>query len=98
MYVKRGIPAGELQESKYISLTSGRYTDYILLKAIQSSPDFETRSVKSLPALDLPALLKRDSSEAIDAINLNIPADEGVTMTFVETTDDDDEQEVVASE
>lgn len=66
--------------------------------AIQSSPDFETRSVKSLPALDLPALLKRDSSEAIDAINLNIPADEGVTMTFVETTDDDDEQEVVASE
>ncbi|KAI0490675.1 hypothetical protein F4859DRAFT_458806 [Xylaria cf. heliscus] len=70
--------------------------------AMQSSPDFETRSVKSLPALNLPALSKRDSSEAIDAINLNIPADEGVTMTFVETTDDDDEddeaQEVVASE
>ncbi|KAI0438045.1 hypothetical protein F4803DRAFT_113908 [Xylaria telfairii] len=66
--------------------------------AIQSSPDFETRSVKSLPALNLPALSKRDSSDAIDAINLNIPADEGVTMTFVETTDDDDEQEVVASE
>ncbi|KAI1125383.1 hypothetical protein F5Y10DRAFT_279564 [Nemania abortiva] len=64
--------------------------------AIQSSPDFETRSVESLPALNLPALSKRDSSEAIDSINLNIPADEGVTMTFVETTDDDDEQEVVA--
>lgn len=70
------------------------------MKAIQSSPDFETRSVKSLPALNLPALSKRDSADAIDAINLNIPADEGVTMTFVETTDDDDdeEQEVVASE
>ncbi|KAJ8130306.1 hypothetical protein O1611_g3324 [Lasiodiplodia mahajangana] len=65
--------------------------------AIQSSPDFKTRSVESLPVLNLPALSKRDSSEAIDAINLNIPADEGVTMTFVETTDDDDEQEVVAS-
>ncbi|KAI0120110.1 hypothetical protein GGR51DRAFT_554146 [Nemania sp. FL0031] len=64
--------------------------------AIQSSPDFETRSVESLPVLNLPALSKRDSSEAIDSINLNIPADEGVTMTFVETTDDDDEQEVVA--
>ncbi|KAI0459827.1 hypothetical protein F5B21DRAFT_199174 [Xylaria acuta] len=66
--------------------------------SIQSSPDFETRSVKSLPAVNSPALSKRDSSEAIDAINLNIPADEGVTMTFVETTDDDEAQEVVASE
>ncbi|KAI0544387.1 hypothetical protein F4679DRAFT_40082 [Xylaria curta] len=66
--------------------------------AIQSSPDFETRSVESLPALNLPALSKRDSSDAIDAINLNIPADEGVTMTFVETTDDDEASEATASE
>ncbi|KAJ8122040.1 hypothetical protein ONZ43_g1664 [Nemania bipapillata] len=64
--------------------------------AIQSSPEFETRSVKSLPALNLPGLSRRDSSETIDAINLNIPADEGVTMTFVEEADEDDEQEVVA--
>ncbi|KAI0408222.1 hypothetical protein F4802DRAFT_594659 [Xylaria palmicola] len=61
--------------------------------AIQNSPEFKTRSVEPLPVLNLPALSKRDSSEAIDAINLNIPADEGVTMTFVETTDDDDDEE-----
>ncbi|KAI8625373.1 hypothetical protein F5Y19DRAFT_489681 [Xylariaceae sp. FL1651] len=66
--------------------------------AVQNSPDFETRSVESLPAVNLPGLSKRDSTEAIDAINLNIPADEGVTMTFVETTDDDEAQEVVASD
>jgi hypothetical protein len=66
-------------------------------KAIQSSPDFQTRSIESLPALNLPGLSKRDSSEAIDAINLNLPADEGVTMTFVETADDDGAQEVLAS-
>jgi len=67
------------------------------LKGIQNSPELEARSVETLPALDLPALLKRGSSEAIDAINLNIPGDEGVTMTFVETLDGDDEaQEVVA--
>ncbi|KAI8951344.1 hypothetical protein F4801DRAFT_578557 [Xylaria longipes] len=68
--------------------------------AIQSSPDFKTRSIETLPTLNLPALSKRDSSEAIDAINLNIPADDGVTMTFVETTDDDDDddaQEVITS-
>ncbi|KAI3323002.1 hypothetical protein HD806DRAFT_535497 [Xylariaceae sp. AK1471] len=65
--------------------------------AAQNSPDFQTRSVESLPALSLPNLSKRDGSEAIDAINLNIPADEGVTMTFVETADDDETQEVVAS-
>ncbi|KAI1351740.1 hypothetical protein F5Y01DRAFT_108103 [Xylaria sp. FL0043] len=70
---------------------------------IQSSPNFETRAIKSVPASSLPALSKRDSADTIDAINLNIQGDEGVTMTFVETTDgsddDDDEvQEVVASE
>ncbi|RWA14884.1 hypothetical protein EKO27_g188 [Xylaria grammica] len=69
--------------------------------AIQSSPDFETRAIDSLPALDLPALSKRDSADAIDSINLNIPGDEGVTMTFIETSDidnDDEAQEVVTSE
>ncbi len=73
----------------------------VFLKVIQSSPKFETRAVKSLPAVNLPALSKRDSADTIDAINLNIPGDEGVTMTFVETTDDEDDdeaQEVVASE
>ncbi|TRX95393.1 hypothetical protein FHL15_003724 [Xylaria flabelliformis] len=64
----------------------------------KNSPDFETRSVEPLPALNLPALSKRDNSDAIDAINLNIPADEGVTMTFVETTDDDEASEATASE
>ncbi|KAI0541029.1 hypothetical protein GGR58DRAFT_74844 [Xylaria digitata] len=61
--------------------------------AVQNSPEFQTRSVESLPALKLPALSKRDSADAIDAINLNIPGDEGVTMTFVETTDGDDDDE-----
>ncbi|KAI0977388.1 hypothetical protein F4678DRAFT_12954 [Xylaria arbuscula] len=69
--------------------------------AIQNSPDFEARAIKSVPASNLPALSKRDGADAIDAINLNIPADEGVTMTFLETTDDDEDdeaQKVIASE
>ncbi|KAI1419787.1 hypothetical protein F5Y12DRAFT_193322 [Xylaria sp. FL1777] len=61
--------------------------------AIQSSPDFETRAVEPLPVSNVPALSKRDSADAIDAINLNIPGDEGVTMTFVETTDGDDDDD-----
>ena len=74
------------------------------MKEIQNSPNFETRAVKTLPVVNLPALAKRDSSDAIDAINLNIAGDEGVTMTFVETTDGDDDdddseaQEAVATE
>ncbi|KAI1367507.1 hypothetical protein F5Y08DRAFT_336527 [Xylaria arbuscula] len=71
---------------------------------IQNSPNFETRAVKTLPVVNLPALSKRESTDAIDAINLNIAGDEGVTMTFVETTDGDDDdddseaQEAVAIE
>ncbi|GAP89139.1 hypothetical protein SAMD00023353_0902060 [Rosellinia necatrix] len=69
--------------------------------AIQNSPNFETRSVKTLPVLNIPALSKRDSGETIDSINLNIPGDEGVTMTFIETADDvdddDEAPEAVAS-
>ncbi|TGJ86152.1 hypothetical protein E0Z10_g2613 [Xylaria hypoxylon] len=98
MYLKRGIPAGKSQEN-HNTPTSRRYADHIL-KVIQSSPKFETRSVDSSAALNLPALSKRDSADTIDAINLNIPGDEGVTMTFVETSDSDDDdeaQEVVAS-
>lgn len=65
--------------------------------AVQNSPDFETRSIKSLPAINLPALSKSDSPDsAIDAINLNIPGDEGVTMTFVETADEDDDDDEAA--
>ncbi|KAI0514449.1 hypothetical protein F5B22DRAFT_647758 [Xylaria bambusicola] len=65
--------------------------------AIQNSPDFETRAVKTLPVVNSPALAKRDSSDAIDAINLNIAGDEGVTMTFIETTDGDDDDEAQES-
>ncbi|KAI0595662.1 hypothetical protein F4775DRAFT_364632 [Biscogniauxia sp. FL1348] len=59
---------------------------------IQASDKFETRSVETLPVVNLPTVSKRQSSqEAIDAINLNVEGGEGITMTFVETTDDADE-------
>lgn len=35
---------------------------------------------------------KREASpNAIDAVNLNVSGDQGVTMTFVETIEDDDD-------
>lgn len=37
--------------------------------------------------------IKRDTSEGIDAINLNVEGDQGVTMTFVESADDDAEED-----
>ncbi|KAJ3568812.1 hypothetical protein NPX13_g6290 [Xylaria arbuscula] len=77
MYVKRGIPAARTLKISF-------------LKEIQNSPNFETRAVKTLPVVNLPALAKREST---DAINLNIAGDEGVTMTFVETTDGDDDDD-----
>ncbi|KAI2623134.1 hypothetical protein GGR54DRAFT_37756 [Hypoxylon sp. NC1633] len=59
--------------------------------AIQTSSEFETRSVESLPVANIPAMAKRESSsDVIDSINLNVNDDQGFTMTFVETTEDDD--------
>ncbi|KAI1485598.1 hypothetical protein F5X96DRAFT_321256 [Biscogniauxia mediterranea] len=58
---------------------------------IQASDKFEARSVETLPVVNLPTVSKRQSQEAIDAINLNVEGGEGITMTFVETTDDEDE-------
>lgn len=47
-------------------------------------PRFET--IQIAPA-------KRDGSSpnAIDAVNLNVSGDQGVTMTFVETIDDEED-------
>ncbi|XXH00666.1 translation elongation factor Tu [Hypoxylon texense] len=60
--------------------------------AIQTSSEFEARSVESLPVAKVPAVAKRStvSSDVIDSINLNVNDDQGFTMTFVETTEDDD--------
>ncbi|KAI4865061.1 hypothetical protein F4820DRAFT_310815 [Hypoxylon rubiginosum] len=60
--------------------------------AIQTSSEFEARSVESLPVANIPAVAKREtvSSDVIDSINLNVNDDQGFTMTFVETTEDDD--------
>ncbi|KAH6648959.1 hypothetical protein BKA67DRAFT_661895 [Truncatella angustata] len=78
MYVRRGVPT-----------------------AMQSS-DLETRDIKSfvVPAAEslntekreVTAEEKRESTSALDAINLNVDDPQGITMTFVETSDDDDEE------
>ncbi|OTB06165.1 hypothetical protein M426DRAFT_9980 [Hypoxylon sp. CI-4A] len=59
---------------------------------IQTSSEFKTRSVESLPVAKVPAVAKRQapSSDVIDSINLNVDDSQGFTMTFVETTEDDD--------
>ncbi|KAI1767441.1 hypothetical protein GGR53DRAFT_463339 [Hypoxylon sp. FL1150] len=68
--------------------------------AIQTSSGFQARSVESLPVAKLPAAAKRDtiSSDAIDSINLNVNDDQGFTMTFVETTEEDDDEAVLEDE
>ncbi|KAF3056457.1 hypothetical protein GL218_06639 [Daldinia childiae] len=57
---------------------------------IQTSSGFETRS---LPIPKVPTVAKREisSSDTIDAINLNVDDAQGFTMTFVETTEDEDD-------
>ncbi|KAI0883233.1 uncharacterized protein GGS22DRAFT_37673 [Annulohypoxylon maeteangense] len=68
---------------------------------IQTSSEFETRSVESLPVVNLPAVAKRQSStsnDVIDSINLNVDDQQGFTMTFVETTEDADDAAIDETE
>ncbi|KAI8958903.1 hypothetical protein F5Y11DRAFT_20752 [Daldinia sp. FL1419] len=60
---------------------------------IQTSSEFNPRSVKALPVTNAPAVAKREStsSDTIDAINLNVDDNQGFTMTFVETTEDEED-------
>ncbi|KAI1135701.1 hypothetical protein F5Y05DRAFT_416044 [Hypoxylon sp. FL0543] len=60
--------------------------------AIQTSSEFEARTIESLPVAKVPAVAKRQNSspDVIDSINLNVDDDQGFTMTFVETTEDED--------
>ncbi|KAI1661175.1 hypothetical protein F4813DRAFT_385709 [Daldinia decipiens] len=60
---------------------------------IQTSSKFEARSVQPLPVSQAASVAKREStsSDTIDAINLNVDDAQGFTMTFVETTEDDDD-------
>ncbi|KAI1852417.1 hypothetical protein JX266_002595 [Neoarthrinium moseri] len=75
MYVRRGVPA-----------------------ALQTS-EFETRDLKSVPVVAVApakerreeaAEEKRETTTSIDAINLNVDDPQGITMTFVETSEDDE--------
>ncbi|KAK6072970.1 hypothetical protein SCUP234_06744 [Seiridium cupressi] len=77
MYVRRGVPA------------------------VMQTSELETREAKTVPTPVVAAALakkseaapeeKRESTTSIDAINLNVDGPQGITMTFVETSDDAEE-------
>ncbi|KAI0122949.1 hypothetical protein BJ170DRAFT_599610 [Xylariales sp. AK1849] len=56
---------------------------------LQTPSNLETRDMKSGPVVAAPAAKeKRDTTSTIDAINLNVDDPQGITMTFVETSED----------
>lgn len=99
MYVRRGVPAGKF---KIPSATPTRarvkatasLTSAFFLTELQTTKS-ETRDIKSIPAVAA-SMLKRDednkrettTSTSIDSINLNVDDPQGLTMTFVETSED----------
>ncbi|KAL1895229.1 hypothetical protein Sste5346_005374 [Sporothrix stenoceras] len=80
MYVRSGIPAS-LQSKRDVSKVTERE-----VTISQSVP----RSVPVAPVTaPVSSVSRRD---AIDAVNLNVDGDQGLTMTFVETVEDDDDE------
>ncbi len=59
--------------------------------ALQSKRDSVAPRAPLPAAPAAPAPARASRRDAIDAVNLNVDGDQGLTMTFVETVDDDDE-------
>ncbi|KLU88377.1 hypothetical protein MAPG_07364 [Magnaporthiopsis poae ATCC 64411] len=60
--------------------------------SLQNSPELTRRNAPIAAAAAAAAAANPPSrSDALDAVNLNVDGDKGVTMTFVETVDVDDE-------
>jgi hypothetical protein len=62
--------------------------------ALQNSPELAARqeSAKNRRAVLEPSRPLASRSDAIDALNLNVDGDKGLTMTFVETIDTPDDE------
>lgn len=102
MFVRRGIPACKSpipptpkhQPLPFLSLT---LLTTLVQPALKSTVAEDAVVVARAPAPaqvapPVPvAVSKRDSATTIDAVNLNVDGDAGVTMTFVESFDDDEE-------
>lgn len=80
------------------STSTARLTSFSCHTALQNDPQLATRDVVHSHISNIPIkLAKRDVAstegkrDTIDAVNLNVDtSNEGVTMTFVETLDEDD--------
>ncbi len=58
--------------------------------ALQSPSEIDVRDIAAAQPV-APAAASFSRRDAIDAVNLNVDGDTGITMTFVETVDDDEE-------
>lgn len=70
-------------------------TFIFLYKALQNDNKMTARSVEEgveprYETIQIAPAKREASPNAIDAVNLNVSGDQGVTMTFVETIEDDD--------
>ncbi len=74
------------------SLLRGFRYKLTLSQALQSPSEVQARDIAAAQAA-IPATTSFSRRDAIDAVNLNVDGNEGVTMTFVETVEDDDEEE-----
>lgn len=66
-----------------------------MYKALQNDNKMTARSVEEgveprYETIQIAPAKREASPNAIDAVNLNVSGDQGVTMTFVETIEEDD--------
>ncbi|KAL2197397.1 hypothetical protein P885DRAFT_68541 [Corynascus similis CBS 632.67] len=82
MYVRRGIPAA-------LNARSGEgNNEAVVARSSVLAPD------QAAPPVPVPVVISKRDMSVLDAVNLNVDGDAGVTMTFVESVEDEADDDV----
>ncbi|KAL2140183.1 hypothetical protein VTI28DRAFT_4107 [Corynascus sepedonium] len=82
MYVRRGIPAA-------LNARSGEgNNEAVVARSPVPAPD------QAAPPVPVPVVISKRDMSVLDAVNLNVDGDAGVTMTFVESVEDEADDDV----
>jgi len=89
MYVKRGVPPGAFVPTPSFHTAGDMKLIFARMGNLALQGGVSDVAQREVPITTLTTPSRRD---VIDEVNLNVDGDAGITMTFVEADDDDDEE------
>ncbi|SPQ21860.1 50ab53b7-0d06-40d9-93bd-c9ba025eed2c [Thermothielavioides terrestris] len=93
MFVRRGIPASLQARSEDVLAAAAAAATAVTARAPAPADASANSNSNTSPAVPVSAAARRAENALLDAVNLNVDGDVGVTMTFVEPVEEDGEAE-----